>query len=139
MHFNALFIALRIAAACHNYAGTALIFPLDIEVGELFIINCLEDIAEVCIEERKNDLSFGVAEAAVILDNFYALWCCHKSEVETAFELSALGVHCIHCREEDIFHTFLCNGFGIERVRSDSSHSARVKSLVAVESALMIH
>ena len=139
VHHDALGIALGIAAACHNYARAASLVPLDIHLVELVVINSLENLIEVGVEHGKDYLCLGVAEAAVILYYLGSLGSYHKSEVETALESSALCVHSVHGREEYLLHALLCDLFCVVRIRRDSSHSAGVESLVAVESAFVVH
>ena len=107
--FKTRCILFRISATCHYYASTSFIFPLNIYFVKFFIINCFHDIHNISIEYRKNNLSFRVAESAIVFDNFHAVWCYHKSKIKTALEFSVFLDHRIYCRSENCLHTFFCN------------------------------
>lgn len=63
----------------------------------------------------------------------------HKAEIKAALKGASLGIHGVYCGKEYFIHASFCNSLGVEGIWSDGSHSAGVKSLVAVESALMVH
>ena len=137
--FLARFVFFGIAAACHNNASAGVFAPLYVEIFESFVIDSLDDIDKIRFKKRQNNLSFGVAEAAVVLDNLCAVACEHKPEVQTALERTVFCAHRLYCREENFLHTFLGDFLCIIRIGRDCTHSARVQALVVVESALVVH
>ena len=139
VHFDTLGVALRIAAARHNYAGTASLVPFYINLVEFMVINSLENLIEVSVKHGEDYLCFGVTEAAVILYYLWSLRSDHETEVETALKSSALSIHSVHGREENLFHALLCYLVGVVGVRRDSAHSACIQTLVTVECTLMVH
>jgi len=137
-HFNALFICNRIAAACHNYAGSRTVVPFNVEVSKFFVNNCLANIDKVCFKSWKNYLRLRVTETSVILNYLRAVRSNHKSEIKTTLERSALCYHSVDCRNKDCVHTFLCNLVCIVRIRADCTHTACVKSLIIIVSSLVV-
>ena len=101
--------------------------------------NAFHNLKKVAFKQRKHNLSFGVAETAVIFDNLRAVLCYHKSEIQAALKSSALGVHGVNCRQEYLFHASFGNLGGVIGVGSNRSHAARVETLVIIVRSLVIH
>jgi len=102
-------------------------------------VNRTHNCEKVGFEKRQNNLSFGIAEAAVVFYNLRTLWCQHKPEVKAALKGSVFVVHSLNCGQEYLFGTFLCDFGRVVGVRCNRSHSACIESLVAVKSTLVVH
>ena len=94
---------------------------------------------QVAFQQRQHHLRFGVAEAAVILDDLGAVRGEHETEVQTALEGAALGVHGADGRQEDLFHALRSHLRGVVGVGSNGAHATGVQAGVVVVGALMVH
>ena len=102
-------------------------------------INSLKYLAKITLQHRKNDLRFRVAETAVVFNYLWTIRGEHKSEIQTALKSPALSIHCIDSRQEDLLHALSGHFRGVVGVGSNGAHAACVKTLVAVQSPLVIH
>ncbi|CCZ83714.1 unknown [Ruminococcus sp. CAG:254] len=133
------FILFRIAAACHNHTSCTAILPDNRQFCQLLFRNRTHNINQIGFQQRQHNLCFRVAEPTVIFNDLWAIRCQHQAEIQTALERSALCLHRTNGRQEDGFHTSICNFLCIIRVRCNCSHTAGIQTLVLVECPLVIH
>ncbi len=138
-HLETLFVLNRISSAGHNNTSAVTRLPADLDISQPVFINSLKYLAKIALQHRKNYLRFRVAETAVVFNYLWTIRGEHKSEIQTALKSPALSVHCIDSRQEDLLHALLGNVISVVRVRCNSTHSACVQTLVAVQRSLVIH
>ena len=96
-------------------------------------------VKQIAFKKRQNNLRFGVAEPAVVLDYLRAAFCQHQSEIQASRKASSLFIHRLYRRNKNLFHASVCHLFGIVRIRRNGAHSAGIKTLIAVQSTFVIH
>ena len=133
------FVFFGITSACHNNAGTGLIAPFYIQSVQTLFPYRIHNIHDIRFQQRQHDLSLGISEAAVIFDDFCAVGSKHKPKIQTALKRSALRLHGGNGGLEYLLLALFLKILGISGVGSYRSHAARVKTLVVVIGALVIH
>ena len=88
--------------------------------------------------QRKNNLRFRIAKTGIIFQNLRTIRCKHKTKENDSLKWASFCSHCVHCRLIYIFPAEFIYLFCVERTRGESSHSARIQSLITVLSAFMI-
>ena len=135
----AFFVGFWIAAACNDNASCCTVMEFHFAVCQIFVPDCFHDVNQVTVEKFHNNLSFRVAEAAVVFNHIWALWSQHQTEVQTAGECSAQFAHCFYGWQEDAIHALLCNFCSVEWVWCDGAHTAGVQTFVIVQCAFVVH
>ena len=93
---------------------------------------------ELPVDQRHDDLRFGIAEPHVELDHLRAVAGQHQAGVEEAAILVPLGAHAAHHRVDDLAHDARLHRGVDQRARRERAHPAGVRSLVVVEDALVV-
>ena len=135
---EALFVVCRIAFRREDYAERRLIAPLRSRRERLALCNITKNIANIAFEQRQNDFGFGVAETGVELDYLHSVARQHQSAVKHARKRTALGDHRTRRRNHNLLEREPLDLLRNERQARIGTHTARIRTLVAVESALVV-
>ena len=100
--------------------------------------HCSEDVEDVAFDQRQHHLSFGVAETGVELDHLDTLRGFHQSGIQHTRQRTTLCTHGRRGRFQNMLQGKSPILIGDERQTRVGAHTACVRSLVAIEGALVV-
>ena len=138
VHRNTFFIFHRISVTCKDYTYCRIILKLKIYLIQSSVYTGFHHFDDIVLHTRKNNLRFRIAKTGIIFQNLRTIRCKHKTKENDSLKWASFCSHCVHCRLIYIFPAEFIYLFCVERTRGESSHSARIQSLITVLSAFMI-
>ena len=134
----AFLVFLGISTTYEHHAYHSTLVELDRALVEVAIGNSLEEIYNITLEAQHNTLGFGVAHAAVILDDHRFAIYIDKAEEDETLVVDTFRGQTIHSGTYDtvlhLLHPFL----GGKRNRSDTTHTTSIQTSVALTDALVV-
>src|SRR5260221_4488113 len=94
--------------------------------------HALKDGNDVALYAREDDLGLGIAEARVELERLRAGLGQHDAGVQHALIAASLVGNALHGGQDDVVHDLLVQVGGQVGGGGDGTHSAGVRSLIAV-------
>ena len=133
----ALGIVARVALRSENNAEGNILAPNDLGRG-CTLSNSLENICDVAVNQWQHDLSLRVTKASIELDNLHAIRSLHQTTIQHTCEWTSLLNHRLCSRAHNLLHSKFEVLIGDEWQRGISTHTARIRALIAVKSTLMV-
>ena len=133
----ALCIIAGVALRCENNAKRNRLAPNDwcrLDTRS----HSLENIGNIAIYQWQNDLCLRIAKAGIKLDNLHSISGFHQTAIENSRKRTALCDHSFCRRTHHALHSKCQVLVGNKRQRCIGSHTARIRALIAIVSALMV-
>ena len=135
---RALAVVAGIALRRHHHRQRRLGIPAQIKILQLAVAGRKERRHDVGHHPQHQHLALGIAEADIVLEQFWALRRQHHAGIEHAAERRAALFHAGNRRQNDPRHDLVVDLGRDERRRRIGAHAAGVRTFVVVEHALVV-
>ena len=125
-------VATRVSGRGHYHPDAGILTPFYIYLVKVTIYHRQHNIYQVSVESGEGDLGLRVTEPSVEFNHFRPFFRNHQSAVEDAFIGHPFFFHTCYCRLHNIFHYGFAKFRGIEIRRTETTHTAGIRSPVSV-------
>mmetsp|Transcript_18798 Transcript_18798/g.47565 ORF Transcript_18798/g.47565 Transcript_18798/m.47565 type:complete len:217 (+) Transcript_18798:1040-1690(+) len=134
----ALFVRRRVALGGKDDAGAVLVLELHLAREQHAAHAAAHDLIQVALEQRQNNLSLWVPEAAIELEHLWPGGSDDDPRVQDADEREAVLNSAVHGALHDLERHRCAQRRRQDRRRGVRSHSASVRALIPVKHALVV-